>query len=1094
LQILPTKEKEALNSTRELGVCKEGLQSGTQDELQVLRTYCTELEEEKNFLTEECDALRTERDLWKADYDGIKSMHNALTDELNAFTEKHNSLQSGINTLIESTVEVILKKFYSIQEAYLTSSKERETMRLEHGELKVKLEELEREYTTLKEDSSTIRGERDALQRDKERLEDGMEKMLNQHSGVQTSLLEVIEERDTLKLQQEELKAHLERLETECGTLKNDLNTITEKCNTLQNDKIAHLEVGMRKKMTEISNIQKAHLAVNQENDGLESEYNEWKVNFEKLERECSTLNENLNVTREKCDGLHKDTCKLVHMESGIKKILAELPAIQKALFIEAQASKTLRSEQAEMKRHLKEMETECSTLEEDLSAISEDCDALQKEKNKLVHMEAVMRKKMDELLANQKAQVAMTQDREALRSEQDESNVNSEEREKDCTALKDNLNVARGNYDPLLKDNHELVGIKKLLNEISCNQKALLAVSLEKKISSSEHDELKLHLDELEKECSTIKQYLNIIVGKCDALQNDKHKIIYLRKKLDELLTIQKSRLSVTEERGTLKSEPNKLKANFEEPERECSAQNDNSNATKEKRESLQDKSNLVHREGEIEMMNELQDNEMTLAVIQERDTLRSKQEELNINSGELERECGILKNNLNIIRKERDALWKDKDKLVRLEGGMERIMNEMLAVQKVFLAATQEKEQLRTDNEEMKVSAIAITGGGDALQKDEEKLVLLECGNRKMFDEISGFQKAIIAVSQERETLRLKHQELKVNSEEFERVCTTLNENLNVIRKRCDAILKHNDGLVQLRDSTKKLLEELWGSQMVFLAVIQERDSLKLKYEEFKTNTTELEKECTTLKDNFNDIREKCDALQKSKDKLVQLDGGIKRMLNELLATEKAFLAVTQERDTLRLEHEELKARFEELEAECVTLKKDLIPIRQGGDALQKDKDKLVQLECGMKKMFDELTGIQKALFAVTQERDVLRSQHEELKVNTETLERECNSLKNNISDMRQSCDVLQNDRVKIMDLEGELRKKLGEVSSIRKAYLLVTEERNTLRLEHNELKFNFEELLIKCSSLKDDLDVVRGKCDELEKIKHSLIERLL
>jgi chromosome segregation ATPase len=1261
LQILRRKGKEGgLNSVRGLGVWKEELQSGIQNELLVLRRYCNDLEEEKLYLTQECDALRIERDSWKADYDEVKRMHSALIHNLNAFTENHNSLQRGINTLIdqEVTVKMILKKFFSIQEAYLTSTQERDTLRWENGELKLKFEELEREYSTLKEDLGAIREERNALQRDKERLiqlEGGMGSLLNQHSGVQKSLLAVIQERDTLKLRQEELKAYLQQLETECSTLEKDLNIISEdhnalqkqkvksihqkggrrkldealtsqkaqlvvtperessrfehnnlklsfqeiereytvlkdnlnmtrkkcdalekhkrelvhlkvgikkmldelsfnqkvllagaegrdtswsehdelqlhlgeleregsalkrdlnatieKCNALQNDKdkIVHLEVGMRKKMTELSSILKAHLPENKGSDSLKSEHNEWKVNFEKLERECSTLNDNLNATREKCDSLQRDTSKLAHMESGTEKILGELLAIQKALLTEVQERNTLRSEQVELKHHLKDMETECSTLEEDLGAVSEDCEALQREKDMLVYKEGVMSKKMEELLMNQKARLPMTQDREALRPEQNELKGNCEKLEKECITLKDYLNTTRENYDAFLKDTHELVdmkgGIKQLLDEIFCNQKALLGVSLEREILSSEH------LVELARECSTIKQGLNDVIEKCNALQNDKDKIIYLevemRKKLDELLTNQKSQLAVT----------------------------------------------------------------------QERDTLRLEQEELNANFEELERECGILKNNLSIIGEESEALQRSKDKLVDLEGGMGRILNEVLAMQKAFLEATQERDNLRSKNEELKVTfeklqtecctlkknLIAIRKGGDALQKEKDKLVLMGCGMRKVSDEISGFQKTIFAVSQERDTLRWKHQELKVSSEELGRACTILNENLNVIREKCDALeqdkdklvhleggmerilsdllsvqktllavtqeggslrseheqlkvsfeeletecaslndnlsverekydalLKQNGGLVQLRDSMRKLSDKLWAIQMAFLAVIQERDTLRLEHEEFKVNTDQLERECTALKDNLNDITEKSDALQKSRDKLVDLEVGTERMFNKLLAIQRDFLAVTQERDTLRLEHEELKVRFEELETECVTLKKDLIPIRQGGDTLQKDKDKLVHLECGMKKIFDELSGIQKSLFVVTQERDTLRSQHEELKVNTQVLKRECNSLNANIGEMRESCDALQLEKDKVMDLEGELIKKLDEMSSIRKDYLLVIKERNALRSEHNKLKVTSEGLVKKCSSLEDDLNAVRGKCDELQKMKHSL-----
>jgi hypothetical protein len=63
--------------------------------------------------------------------------------------------------------------------------------------------------------------------------------------------------------------------------------------------------------------------------------------------------------------------------------------------------------------------------------------------------------------------------------------------------------------------------------------------------------------------------------------------------------------------------------------------------------------------------------------------------------------------------------------------------------------------------------------------------------------------------------------------------------------------------------------------------------------------------------LKEYLNAVTENSDAIQKYKDKLVHLRNGVKMMLNELLGTERALLAIMQEHEELEVNFEELKNR---------------------------------------------------------------------------------------------------------------------------------------------------------------------------------------
>jgi hypothetical protein len=61
----------------------------------------------------------------------------------------------------------------------------------------------------------------------------------------------------------------------------------------------------------------------------------------------------------------------------------------------------------------------------------------------------------------------------------------------------------------------------------------------------------------------------------------------------------------------------------------------------------------------------------------------------------------------------------------------------------------------------------------------------------------------------------------------------------------------------------------------------------------------------------------------VQRIRDELIDRVGSVKVMLEKMLCLKKDHLILIQERDNLRLGHEELKINFEQLVRDSVTLK---------------------------------------------------------------------------------------------------------------------------------------------------------------------------
>jgi rRNA processing protein Krr1/Pno1 len=71
-----------------------------------------------------------------------------------------------------------------------------------------------------------------------------------------------------------------------------------------------------------------------------------------------------------------------------------------------------------------------------------------------------------------------------------------------------------------------------------------------------------------------------------------------------------------------------------------------------------------------------------------------------------ELKRECNALKENLNVTTEERDDLQRDRDNLVGPEGRVKTMLEKLSSIQEAHLILTQERDTLKSENEELKVN----------------------------------------------------------------------------------------------------------------------------------------------------------------------------------------------------------------------------------------------------------------------------------------------------------------------------------------------------------------------------------------------------
>jgi chromosome segregation ATPase len=610
------------------------------------------------------------------------------------------------------------------------------------------------------------------------------------------------------------------------------------------------------------SDLQNEKLSSTQESDALRTETDELKANFDELRSKYSAFKENLNTILEE-HVLLGDKAKLVGLDGGMEMMFDELSSILKTIPIVTRERNTLRSEHEELKVDFDELKTKYNALKDNLNAITEECDALQKDRDNLVGPEGRVKMMLEELSGIQEAQLILTQERDALRSEHEEWKVNYEKLARECIALKDNLNVITEERDALQKDRDNLVGpegrVKMMLEELSGIQEAQLILTQERDALRSEHEELKVNYEKLARECIALKDNLNVIREKCDAFQKDKDALLGLVKMtLDEESRIQNSHF----------------------------------------------------------------------LLIQERDAFRSEHEELKVNYEKVARECNALKDNLNVIREKCDALHRDKDMLLAVEATV-KIMYEESRIQNPPVLLTDVRDTLRSEYKEVKVDfdklkqeCTVLKEDLNAVQKEKKKLVDLEDGMKTLLDELSSIQNAHLIVTQERDALRSEHDELKVEFDEYKRECSALKKDLKAIREECDVLQREKEKSVGLEGSLKTMLDEL--SSIKNALVVGTQGAFRLEHDELKVERDKYKRACDTLIKDLNAIREKRDALQRAIDTLVGMDTVRKFMLDEKLSIDRTHLIVNQERATLRSGQEELRVKFDELERVYIALKK--------------------------------------------------------------------------------------------------------------------------------------------------------------------------
>jgi chromosome segregation ATPase len=373
---------------------------------------------------------------------------------------------------------------------------------------------------------------------------------------------------------------------------------------------------------------------------------------------------------------------------------------------------------------------------------------------------------------------------------------------------------------------------------------------------------------------------------------------------------------------------------------------------------------------------------------------------------------------------------------------------------LQEENLSLTQERDALRTERNTLKAdfdkcrnkdsaridNLNVITEERDDLQKNRDKLMDQEGSVKVILEKILSLEKAHLILSQERDNLRLEHEELKIHFEQLVRDSFTLKHNLNVMRERCDGLQNDRDKLLQLEGGLKEKLKKLSSIQEAHCLLTQERDILRSEHKELQVNFEKLKRECSALRNNLNTIRQKFNPLQRTKNLLQGIEAKIK-MMDEESIIQNCIL--TQERDTLRSEYEKLKVSFYKLKQENISMKEDLNVVREEHDALQKDKGNLVYLEGGMKKMLEELLNIQEAHFILTRERETLRSDHEELRVNFEELVGECRIQKFHFNSITEKGDALQREKEKLVSFQGRNKIMLDERLSFEMAYLTLPQK---------------------------------------------------
>jgi chromosome segregation ATPase len=650
-------------------------------------------------LTQLKDILRSQHEGLKVDSDELKQQISTLNENWNVFREHCDALQRGKHERVslEERINIIVS---SIEKAHLIVTQEKHGLRSEQEEFQVYSNDIKRRSTDLKENLNDVREEHDDIRRVRNKLvglEDRMKVMSDENSSIQKAHLLVTQERDNLrsKLEEKEIKFH--ELSQECLTLKETLNAFREERDALQmdKDKSVGLEDGNKMAFNEKSSIQKAHLIINQERDNLRSELEEHEIKFDELNREYLSLKKNLNAITEERDALQREKQTLVGLEDRMKMALAEKSRIEEANLKVIQERDALKSERDAMGNRLDEANRECLALTENLNAIRENRDDLQADEKRLILLEGTLEMILHEDSCNRKVHLKVIQERDALRSKRDEleSNLDTlqnkfdalqikfDELSRECLVLEENLNATSEERDALQRVKGLDGRLKKIINEKSVIQKALSIVIQERNALRSELEEQEIKFYELNRECLSQKQSLNIIREERDALLRDKQTLGVLEDRmkivLSEKSSTEEANLIVIQERDTLRSERDELERNLDGLKREYIALQENLNAVREELKALQ--------KGKDKILSHKQSGNKKVHCIltQERNTLSSEQNKVEVKFDRIDGMFSSLKGSLKASIIECKALQMNNIKLLGLEG-RRSMMYELLRIRK--------------------------------------------------------------------------------------------------------------------------------------------------------------------------------------------------------------------------------------------------------------------------------------------------------------------------------------------------------------------------------------------------------------------------
>jgi chromosome segregation ATPase len=732
-------------------------------------------------------------------------------------------------------------------------------------------------------------------------------------------------------------------------------------------------------------------------------------------------------------------------------------------------------SEFGEMQVNFGDIQTENGALSENFGKMREGCDIPQKDEDKL--KQEYTTKMLDGELSNQKDCLILNQVRETLMLEHEELKIKYQKLERECNALQRSVIDIREKCSALQKDKEMLVCLqdvfKMLIDEEPRHEEVCSGVTQEINSLRSKQQKFETKFKALKQEC--LAQRENVLAEDCDVLQRVNDELASLKDRmkmtLDEKSIIEKSHLTLTQERDTLKLVEEELKNSLHKAEQECIALEENVNNLRAERDALQsDNEKLISREAGMKMIiEELTSIEVAhFLLTQENHTLKSERDELETSVKVLKEERLALTETVNCLREENEGMHRDRDELVVVRSRWDTMLDQKIRIERDLLTATQEREAFRLEREELQNrlnkcqrECIALVGDvhalreeQDVLQRENEKLLSLEQRMRMMIVEVSSIQNAHLADLQDREDLRSQGAELENKFDNVKQACLTLKENYNNLKEERDVLQKDIEKLIILEGRMKMLTE-------THLVVTRENHILRSERDELETSVKELKEERLALKAIVESLREEIEGGQSVRDELHVARRRLDMTVSQKTSIERAYVIMTQDRDRLSSQRKKLKNDLNIYKQQCLTLKENMKSLRTRCDILEWQNEDLIQLKVRMSMAVDELTEFENAYWTVVQENHTLESERDELETSVKERKQECVALTETINAMREEAEGMQNVRDELTVLERKLVNTLAQKSSIEKAYLEVAQERDTLRSELREL----DNYLYKC-----------------------------